>query len=76
MKKNEINIFKWFTIIFFISFMATLVLLIETEKESKVMEEKIGYLNFKIMRLEEDIKNYQKNIESFYYDDDSSYYYE
>lgn len=76
MKKNEINIFKWFTIIFFISFMATLVLLIETEKESKVMEEKIGYLNFKIMRLEEDIKNYQKDVESFYYDDDSSYYYE
>lgn len=76
MKKNEINIFKWFTIIFFISFMATLVLLIETEKESKVMEEKIGYLNFKILRLEEDIKNYQKDVESFYYDDDSSYYYE
>ena len=76
MKKNEINIFKWFTIIFFISFMATLVLLIETEKESKVMEEKIGYLNFKIMRLEDDIKNYQKDVESFYYDDDSSYYYE
>lgn len=76
MKKNEINIFKWFTIIFFISFMATLVLLIETEKESKVMEEKIEYLNFKIMRLEEDIKNYQKDVESFYYDDDSSYYYE
>lgn len=76
MKKNEFNVFKWFTIIFFISFMATLVLLIETEKESKVMEEKIGYLNFKILRLEEDIKNYQKDIESFYYDDDSSYYYE
>ena len=76
MKKNEINIFKWFTIIFFISFMTTLFLLIETEKESKVMEEKIGYLNFKILRLEEDIKNYQKDIESFYYDDDSSYYYE
>ena len=76
MKKNEINIFKWFTIIFFISFMVTLVLLIETEKESKVMEEKIGYLNFKILRLEEDIKNYQKDVESFYYDDDSSYYYE
>lgn len=76
MKKNDINIFKWFTIIFFISFMATLVLLIETEKESKVMEEKIGYLNFKILRLEEDIKNYQKDVESFYYDDDSSYYYE
>ena len=76
MKKNEINIFKWFTIIFFISFMATLFLLIETEKESKVMEEKIGYLNFKILRLEEDIKNYQKDVESFYYDDDSSYYYE
>lgn len=76
MKKNDINIFKWFTIIFFISFMATLFLLIETEKESKVMEEKIGYLNFKILRLEEDIKNYQKDVESFYYDDDSSYYYE
>lgn len=76
MKKNEINIFKWFTIIFFVSFMVTLVLLIETEKESKVMEEKIGYLNFKILRLEEDIKNYQKDVESFYYDDDSSYYYE
>ena len=76
MKKNEINIFKWFTIIFFISFMTTLFLLIETEKESKVMEEKIGYLNFKILRLEEDIKNYQKDVESFYYDDDSSYYYE
>ena len=56
--------------------MTTLFLLIETEKESKVMEEKIGYLNFKILRLEEDIKNYQKDVESFYYDDDSSYYYE
>lgn len=74
MKKNEINIFKWFTIIFFISFMATLVLLIKTEKESKVMEEKIGYLNFKILRLEKDVERYQKDVESFYYDDDSSYY--
>lgn len=76
MKKNEINIFKWFTIIFFISFMITLVLLIETEKESKIMEEKIGYLNFKILRLEKDVERYQKDVESFYYDEDSSYYYE
>lgn len=74
MKKNEINIFKWFTIIFFISFMATLVLLVETEKESKVMEQKIDYLEFKILNLEEDVEEYQEEIDILNYSVDTMFY--
>lgn len=74
MKKNEINIFKWFTIIFFISFMATLVLLVETEKESKVMEEKIDYLEFKVLNLEEDVEEYQEEIDILNYSVDTMLY--
>jgi hypothetical protein len=74
MKKNEINIFKWLTIVFFISFMATLVLLTETEKESKVMEQKIDYLEFKVLNLEEDVEEYQEEIDILNYSVDTMFY--
>lgn len=74
MKKNEINIFKWFTIIFFISFMVTLVLLVETKKESKVMEEKIDHLEFKVLNLEEDVEEYQEEIDILNYSVDTMFY--
>ena len=74
MKKNEFNIFKWLTIIFFISFIATLVLLTETEKESKVMEQKIDYLEFKVLNLEEDVEEYQEEIDILNYSVDTMFY--
>lgn len=74
MKKNEFNIFKWLTIVFFVFFMATLVLLTETEKESKVMEQKIDYLEFKILNLEEDVEEYQEEIDILNYSVDTMFY--
>ena len=74
MKKNEINIFKWLTIVFFVFFIATLVLLTETEKESKVMEQKIDYLEFKILNLEEDVEEYQEEIDILNYSVDTMFY--
>ena len=74
MKKNEINIFKWLTIVFFVFFIATLVLLTETEKESKVMEQKIDYLEFKVLNLEEDVEEYQEEIDILNYSVDTMFY--
>lgn len=74
MKKNEFNIFKWLTIVFFVFFMVTLVLLTETEKESKVMEQKIDYLEFKILNLEEDVEEYQEEIDILNYSVDTMFY--
>jgi len=74
MKKYEFNIFKWLTIVFFVFFMATLVLLTETEKESKVMEQKIDYLEFKILNLEEDVEEYQEEIDILNYSVDTMFY--
>jgi hypothetical protein len=74
MKKNEFNIFKWLTIVFFVFFMATLVLLTETEKESKVMEQKIDYLEFKVLNLEEDVEEYQEEIDILNYSVDTMFY--
>lgn len=74
MKKNEFNIFKWLTIVFFVFFMATLVLLTENEKESKVMEQKIDYLEFKILNLEEDVEEYQEEIDILNYSVDTMFY--
>lgn len=74
MKKNEFNIFKWLTIVFFVFFIATLVLLTETEKESKVMEQKIDYLEFKILNLEEDVEEYQEEIDILNYSVDTMFY--
>lgn len=74
MKKNEFNIFKWLTIVFFVFFMVTLVLLTETEKESKVMEQKIDYLEFKVLNLEEDVEEYQEEIDILNYSVDTMFY--